>query len=207
VIELFARSSGMREAVSLAERVSSTETNVLITGESGAGKDLLASFIHSRSRRAVQPFVKIDCATLPGDLLESELFGYERGAFTGAVEARAGRLEADEVNEALAFQKLKNEIIALQDKWDEYAKARAIAKDKNGFAPPGSRFAGRRNATILSGLICGAFMATIRRRRGALQRLRCWRNSARVDTPETVKKGFARDQVNPRSGGTVRLHR
>lgn len=93
MIELFARSSGMREAVSLAERVSSTETNVLITGESGAGKDLLASFIHSKSRRAAQPFVKIDCATLPGDLLESELFGYERGAFTGAVEARAGRLE------------------------------------------------------------------------------------------------------------------
>jgi DNA-binding NtrC family response regulator len=66
----------------------------LITGESGVGKDLLASFIHSRSRRAAQPFVKIDCATLPGELLEAELFGYERGAFTGAVEARAGRFEA-----------------------------------------------------------------------------------------------------------------
>jgi two-component system, NtrC family, response regulator AtoC len=94
VIELFARSSRMREAVGLAERVSSTDANVLITGESGAGKDLLASFIHSRSRRAAQPFVKIDCATLPGDLLEAELFGYERGAFTGAIEPRAGRLEA-----------------------------------------------------------------------------------------------------------------
>ena len=94
MIELFARSSGMREAVGLAERVSSTEANVLITGESGVGKDLLASFIHSRSRRAAQPFVKIDCATLPGELLEAELFGYERGAFTGAVEARAGRFEA-----------------------------------------------------------------------------------------------------------------
>ena len=94
MIELFARSSGMREAVGLAERVSSTDANVLITGESGAGKDLLASFIHSRSRRASQPFVKIDCATLPGELLEAELFGYERGAFTGAVEARAGRFEA-----------------------------------------------------------------------------------------------------------------
>jgi DNA-binding NtrC family response regulator len=94
VIELFARSARMREAVGLAERVSSTDANVLITGESGAGKDLLASFIHSRSRRAAQPFVKIDCATLPGDLLEAELFGYERGAFTGAIEARAGRLEA-----------------------------------------------------------------------------------------------------------------
>src|SRR5918998_1528673 len=84
----------MREAVGLAERVSATDANVLITGESGAGKDLLASFIHSRSRRAGQPFVKIDCATLPGELLEAELFGYERGAFTGAVESKAGRLEA-----------------------------------------------------------------------------------------------------------------
>jgi len=94
VIELFARSPGMREAVGLAERVSSTDANVLITGETGAGKDLLASFIHSRSRRAAQPLVKIDCATLPSDLLEAELFGYERGAFTGAIEAKAGRFEA-----------------------------------------------------------------------------------------------------------------
>jgi DNA-binding NtrC family response regulator len=94
VIELFARSSGMREAVGLAERVSSTDANVLITGETGTGKDLLASFIHSKSRRAARPFVKIDCATLPSDLLEAELFGYERGAFTGAIEAKAGRFEA-----------------------------------------------------------------------------------------------------------------
>jgi DNA-binding NtrC family response regulator len=94
VIELFARSPKMREAVSLAERVSATDANVLITGESGAGKDLLATFIHSKSKRAAQPFVKIDCATLPGELLEAELFGYERGAFTGAVEARTGRFEA-----------------------------------------------------------------------------------------------------------------
>jgi DNA-binding NtrC family response regulator len=84
----------MREAVGLAERVSSTDANVLITGESGAGKDLLASFIHSKSKRAAHPFVKIDCATLPGELLEAELFGFERGAFTGAVETKAGRLEA-----------------------------------------------------------------------------------------------------------------
>ena len=93
MIELFARSPGMREAARLAERVSSTDANVLITGESGAGKDLLAAFVHSKSRRAAHPFVKIDCATLPGDLLEAELFGYERGAFTGAVEAKAGRFE------------------------------------------------------------------------------------------------------------------
>ena len=94
MIELFARSQGMREAVSLAERVSSTDANVLITGESGAGKDLLASYIHLKSKRSAHPFVKIDCATLPGELLEAELFGFERGAFTGAVEAKAGRFEA-----------------------------------------------------------------------------------------------------------------
>jgi transcriptional regulator with PAS, ATPase and Fis domain len=94
VIELFARSPKMREAVGLAERVSATDANVLITGESGVGKDMLAAFIHSKSKRAAQPFVKIDCATLPAELLEAELFGYERGAFTGAVEARAGRFEA-----------------------------------------------------------------------------------------------------------------
>jgi DNA-binding NtrC family response regulator len=84
----------MREAVALAERVSRTETNVLITGESGSGKDAIASFIHEKSSRAARPFVKIDCATLPGALLEAELFGYERGAFTSANEAKPGRFES-----------------------------------------------------------------------------------------------------------------
>jgi len=94
VTELVALSEVMREAVALAERVATTDANVLITGESGVGKDALAAFIHSRSRRAEQPLVKIDCAALPADLLEAELFGYERGAFTGATEAKPGRLEA-----------------------------------------------------------------------------------------------------------------
>ena len=94
MIELVALSDAMREAVGLAERVATTDANVLVTGESGAGKDALAAFIHSRSPRAEQPLVKIDCATLPADLLEAELFGYERGAFTGASEAKPGRLEA-----------------------------------------------------------------------------------------------------------------
>jgi transcriptional regulator with PAS, ATPase and Fis domain len=94
VIEIVALSAAMREAIGLAERVAPTNANVLVTGESGSGKDALASFIHSRSPRASQPLVKIDCATLPADLLEAELFGYERGAFTGATEAKPGRLEA-----------------------------------------------------------------------------------------------------------------
>ena len=94
MIEIVALSEAMREAVGLAERVAPTNANVLVTGESGSGKDALASFIHLRSHRAAQPLVKIDCATLPADLLEAELFGYERGAFTGATEAKPGRMEA-----------------------------------------------------------------------------------------------------------------
>lgn len=94
MLELVALSDAMREAAAMAERVAATDANVLVTGESGAGKDALAAFIHSRSKRADQPLVKIDCATLPADLLEAELFGYERGAFTGAMEAKPGRLEA-----------------------------------------------------------------------------------------------------------------
>jgi DNA-binding NtrC family response regulator len=94
VIEMVALSDAMREVIGLAERVATTDANVLVTGESGSGKDALASFIHSRSPRAGQALVKIDCATLPGDLIEAELFGYERGAFTGATEAKPGRLAA-----------------------------------------------------------------------------------------------------------------
>ncbi|MFS8084097.1 MAG: sigma-54 interaction domain-containing protein [Acidobacteriota bacterium] len=94
MIEIVALSDAMREAVGLAERVAPTDANVMVTGESGAGKDALAAFIHSRSPRARQSLVTIDCATLPAGLLEAELFGYERGAFTGASEAKPGRLEA-----------------------------------------------------------------------------------------------------------------
>ncbi len=94
MIELVARSEAMREALRLAGRVASTDANVLVTGESGAGKDAVALFVHAMSKRAMGPFVKIDCASLPSELLEAELFGYERGAFTGATTAKPGRLEA-----------------------------------------------------------------------------------------------------------------
>jgi len=94
VIEIVAQSEAMREAVRLAERVATTDANVLVTGESGVGKDALAFYIHAKSKRAAESFVKIDCGTLPSGLLEAELFGYERGAFTGASEEKPGRLEA-----------------------------------------------------------------------------------------------------------------
>lgn len=94
MIELVAQSEAMREVLRLAERVAATDANVLITGESGAGKDALAQFVHAHSKRAAKDLVKIDCASLPKDLLEAEIFGYERGAFTGAIEAKPGRFES-----------------------------------------------------------------------------------------------------------------
>src|ERR1700723_1291033 len=82
-----------RRVLDLAEKVASASTTVLITGESGTGKDQLARWIHQRSPRHGAPLLKIDCASLPSELVESELFGHERGAFTGAVARKPGRLE------------------------------------------------------------------------------------------------------------------
>jgi DNA-binding NtrC family response regulator len=82
-----------QRVLELARKVTGTSTTVLITGESGTGKDQLARLIHELSPRRNQPYLKIDCASLPQELVESELFGHERGAFTGAVERKLGRLE------------------------------------------------------------------------------------------------------------------
>ena len=88
-----ARDPASERVVELARRVAETSTTVLITGESGTGKDQLARLIHELSPRRDAPYLKIDCASLPQELVESELFGHERGAFTGAVERKFGRLE------------------------------------------------------------------------------------------------------------------
>src|ERR1700688_1765313 len=82
-----------KAVVELARKVAETSTTLLITGESGAGKDHLARLIHEIGPRRDAPYLKIDCASLPPHLVESELFGHEQGSFTGAVERKLGRLE------------------------------------------------------------------------------------------------------------------
>jgi two-component system, response regulator FlrC len=92
--EPVAGSPAMREALlAAAEVATAPTTTVLLLGESGTGKEVLARFVHARSPRGAGPWVAVNCAALPADLLESELFGHERGAFTGASERRAGRFE------------------------------------------------------------------------------------------------------------------
>jgi two-component system response regulator AtoC len=83
----------MREVRDLVSRVADTDVTVLIRGESGTGKELVARAIHATSPRQNKPFVKVNCAALPSELLESELFGFERGAFTGAIQQKPGKFE------------------------------------------------------------------------------------------------------------------
>jgi NtrC-family two-component system response regulator AlgB len=91
--EVITRSSEMLAQIDLAARIADSAISILIEGESGTGKELFAHFIHEKSPRAQQPFVKVNCAAIPEQLLESELFGHVRGAFTGAVKDRQGRFE------------------------------------------------------------------------------------------------------------------
>jgi DNA-binding NtrC family response regulator len=91
--ELIYRDEAMAQVVRLARQIATSEASVLITGESGTGKEVLARYVHARSNRSNKPFISINCAAIPENLLESELFGHEKGAFTGAVGRRIGKFE------------------------------------------------------------------------------------------------------------------
>jgi two-component system, NtrC family, nitrogen regulation response regulator NtrX len=91
--EMLGQSAAMKKIYQLIQRAAPSEGRVLITGENGSGKELIARAIHANSRRKNGPFVKLNCAAVPSELIESELFGHEKGAFTGAVTARRGRFE------------------------------------------------------------------------------------------------------------------
>jgi len=90
---IFGRSAAMQPIRNMVEKITATNVPVLIHGENGTGKGLLARYIHSRSKFSTGPFTKVNCAAIPGALLESELFGYEKGAFTGAITSKPGQVE------------------------------------------------------------------------------------------------------------------
>jgi two-component system, response regulator FlrC len=90
---MIARDPAMHAVIALADQVSASEASILITGESGVGKEVMARYVHNKSRRGSRPFISVNCAAIPENLLESELFGHEKGAFTGAVARRIGKFE------------------------------------------------------------------------------------------------------------------
>ena len=94
--EIVGTSAPLKKVLSRISKVAPTDSSVLITGETGTGKELVARAIHRRSRRSSYPFVSVNCAVIPRDLIASELFGHEKGAFTGATQRRLGRFELAE---------------------------------------------------------------------------------------------------------------
>src|SRR5262249_51164216 len=91
--EIIGQSPALLDALKKVDRVAKTDASVLITGETGTGKELIARAIHSASRRRDKPLIKLNCAAIPSGLVESELFGHEKGAFSGAISRRVGRFE------------------------------------------------------------------------------------------------------------------
>ncbi|MGE0828311.1 MAG: sigma-54 interaction domain-containing protein [Hyphomonadaceae bacterium] len=90
---MIAEDSAMKTVISLADQVAGSDASILITGESGVGKEIMARYVHKKSKRLHAPFIAVNCAAIPENLLESELFGHEKGAFTGAVARRIGKFE------------------------------------------------------------------------------------------------------------------
>src|SRR6187399_1566376 len=91
--DLIWKDDAMAKVIKLAQQIAGSDASVLITGESGTGKEVLARFVHGRSNRSKKPFITVNCAAIPENLLESELFGHEKGAFTGALARRIGKFE------------------------------------------------------------------------------------------------------------------
>ncbi len=91
--QIISNSAQMKQIITLADRIAPSDANVLVTGESGTGKEVMAKYIHRKSNRKNEKFVSVNCAAIPENLLESELFGHEKGAFTGALNRRIGKFE------------------------------------------------------------------------------------------------------------------
>jgi formate hydrogenlyase transcriptional activator len=108
-------SPALRSVLAEAELVAPTDSTVLVLGETGTGKELIARAIHDMSRRRGRPLIKLNCAAIPSDLLESELFGHERGAFTGAIAQRIGRFEMADTG-TLFLDEIGDIPLALQPK-------------------------------------------------------------------------------------------
>lgn len=126
-------SETMRRTLAMADQIAPSDASVLITGESGTGKEVIARHIHRKSARASKPFIAVNCAAIPANLMESELFGHERGAFTGALNRRIGKFE-EANNGTLLLDEISEMELGLQSKLLRAIQEREI--DRVGGAKP-----------------------------------------------------------------------
>ena len=131
--ELVYRDEAMARVIKLAQQIAGSDASVMITGESGTGKEVLARYVHTRSTRAKRPFISINCAAIPEHLLESELFGHEKGAFTGAVARRIGKFE-EATGGTLLLDEISEMDVRLQSKLLRAIQERVI--DRVGGTKP-----------------------------------------------------------------------
>jgi two-component system response regulator AtoC len=147
----------MRAVVTMIDRVADSDVNVLISGESGVGKEIIARQLHRRSPWRNGPFVKVNCAALPADLLESELFGHERGAFTGASQGRPGRFEFA-AGGTILLDEIGEMPRSLQPKILHVLQDRAVARlGSNRVVPVDARVLAATNQNLESMLAAGTF--------------------------------------------------
>ena len=150
-------SEPMRRLIEVADRVAATDATVLITGESGTGKESLARRVHVRSKRVDGPFVVVNCAAIPGELLESELFGHTRGAFTGAVRDRTGRFR-QAAGGTLLLDEVSEIPLALQGKLLRALQEKAVdAVGADAPTPVDVRIVAATNRDLPSRIRDGAF--------------------------------------------------
>lgn len=151
------RSLRMQEIFNAAKRTADSDVTVLITGESGTGKEILARFIHENSPRAQGPFVAVNCGAIPANLFESDMFGYEKGAFTGAVKTTAGKVEAAQGG-TLFLDEIGELDVALQPKLLRFLQDRAIYRvGGNRAIETNVRIVAATNADLAAGVRSGAF--------------------------------------------------
>src|SRR5579864_5673176 len=133
--DLIYRDDAMAKVIKLAQQIAGSDASVMITGESGTGKEVLARYVHTRSNRAKRPFISVNCAAIPEHLLESELFGHEKGAFTGAIARRIGKFE-EATSGTLLLDEISEMDVRLQAKLLRAIQERVIDRVGGGRPVP-----------------------------------------------------------------------
>src|SRR3978361_1762844 len=136
--DLIYRDEAMGKVIKLAQQIAGSDASVMVTGESGTGKEVLARYVHTRSNRAKKPFISINCAAIPEHLLESELFGHEKGAFTGAIARRIGKFE-EATGGTLLLDEISEMDVRLQSKLLRAIQERVIDRVGGARPVPGDR--------------------------------------------------------------------